>query len=164
MICNIYYTIIKWHVLCMCMCLHFSVFHQRDQDFSPPSSVTPFSNPLEDNLFVFVGTLYRCFYPSWKMNTQHFNNQTFPHIYRHTCQDKLHTLSTTRTLKSLRSLNIKWCRLETQVPLHSFQPSCIFARHPELATLCFIIRASRAACLINCPLSLLSGKSGYHED
>lgn len=35
------------------------LFHQNDQHFFfSPSGVTPFSYPLSDNLFVFVGTLY----------------------------------------------------------------------------------------------------------
>lgn len=44
--------------------------------FLPSSSVTPFSNPLWDNLFVFVGTLYAVFIQAKnKKQHPHFNHQ-----------------------------------------------------------------------------------------
>lgn len=63
--------------------------------------------------------------------------------------EKHHTFTECNTnSEAIHCLNTEWCRLETRVPLHSFQPSCIFAPHPETCNLvlCFIIRASSAAC------------------
>lgn len=171
---------------CICACVCTSVCLIRGIKIPPPaSSVTPFSNPLKDNLFVFVGTLYAVFIsaeksaPTFQQSEGHIIiDIKLNHVPGLCCHGKLHTQADTVEKKhptftecntssaTIHCLNIKWCRLKTRIPLHSFQPSCIFAPHSETRglVLCFIIRVSTEQCCMFCLCLYLSGKSGYHED